>query len=195
VFLLQPATAPRVVVFAGVDPGNGCSRICAETAEALAANGAKSVCVVEADLRQPSLPEFFGVTNHRGLTEALLQDGPVKSFVKQLHKENLWFLSSGSLSSDSPSLLSSDKLRQRVEELRQQFEYVLVDVPAMNLYADAGPLAKVADGVIVVLEANATRREAARKMMDSLESMGAKVLGAVLNKRTFPVPESLYRKL
>ena len=79
VFLLQSAEAPKVVMFAGVDPGNGCSRICAQTAEVLASNIAGSVCVVEANLRTPSLPEFFGVTNHRGLTDSLLQDGPVRA--------------------------------------------------------------------------------------------------------------------
>ena len=61
VFLLQASTAPRVVMFAGVDQGNGCSRICAQTAEVLAANLAGTVCVIDANLRTPSMPEYFGV--------------------------------------------------------------------------------------------------------------------------------------
>ena len=195
VFLLQSAEAPKVVMFAGVDPGNGCSRICAQTAQVLASNIAGSVCVVEANLRTPSLPEFFGVTNHRGLTDSLLQDGPVRSFAKQVRPDNLWLLSCGALAADSPNLLRTEKLSARLSELRQQFNFILMDVPALNHYADAAAVAKLCDGIIIVLEANSTRRESARKMTESLQLTKTPILGAVLNKRTFPVPESLYRRL
>jgi succinoglycan biosynthesis transport protein ExoP len=195
VFLLQASTAPRVVMFAGVDQGNGCSRICAQTAEVLAANLSGTVCVIDANLRTPSMPEYFGVTNHRGLTDSLLQDGPVRNFAKQLRPANLWLLSCGALAADSPNLLRTEKLQARLTELRQQFDFMLIDVPALNQYADAAAVAKLCDGIIMVLEANSTRREAARKMTESLQATKTPILGAVLNKRTFPVPESLYRRL
>lgn len=195
VFLLQSSAVPKVVMFAGVDPGNGCSRICAQTAEVLATNITGTVCVVEANLRTPSLPEYFGVTNHRGLTDSLLQDGPVRSFAKQVRRENLWLMSCGALATDSANLLRTEKLNSRLNELRQQFDFIVIDVPALNQYADAAAVAKVCDGIIMVLEANSTRREAARKMMENLQMTNTPILGVVLNKRIFPVPESLYRRL
>lgn len=195
VFLLQSVSAPKVVMFAGVDPGNGCSRICAQTAAVLSANVEGSVCVVEANLRTPSLPEYFGVTNHRGLTDALLQEGPVRSFAKQLRPDNLWLLSCGALAPDSPNLLRTEKLKARLSELREQFGHILVDVPALNQYADASAVSKLCDGVIMVVEANSTRREAARKMHESLRMTNTPILGVVLNKRTFPVPEALYKRI
>ena len=79
--------------------------------------------------------------------------------------------------------------------MRQQFDFIVVDVPALNQYADAAAVAKVCDGIIIVLEANSTRREAARKMTENLQMTNTPILGVVLNKRTFPVPESLYRRL
>ena len=195
VFLLQSSAVPKVVMFAGVDPGNGCSRICAQTAEVLATNITGTVCVVEANLRTPSLPEYFGVTIHRGLTDSLLQDGPVRSFAKQVRRENLWLMSCGALATDSANLLRTEKLNSRLNELRQQFDFIVIDVPALNQYADAAAVAKVCDGIIMVLEANSTRREAARKMMENLQMTNTPILGVVLNKRIFPVPESLYRRL
>jgi Mrp family chromosome partitioning ATPase len=62
----------------------------------------------------------------------------------------------------------------------------------LNSYADAIALGQVADGVVLILEANATRRESAMKVADHLRSMHVKLLGAVLNKRTFPIPQTLY---
>ena len=195
IFLLQTQQPPRAVVFAGVDRGNGCSEICVQVAQTLAQNIKGSVCLVEANLRSPALPARFGTTNHHGLTESLLQDGPIRSFAKPVRGEDLWLLSSGSLASDSPKLLHSERLKARFSELREEFDFVIVDAPPLTPYSDAIGLAQIADGFVLVLEANSTRREAALKASENLRAANIKVLGAVLNKRTFPIPDSLYNKL
>jgi Mrp family chromosome partitioning ATPase len=195
IFLLQTQKPPRLVVFAAIDKGSGCSEICAQVAETLARNVRGSVCLVEANFRSPSLPQLFGTTNHFGLTEALLRDGPIRSFAKPLHAENLWLLSCGSVAVDSPGLLNSDRIKVRFDELRKEFDYVLVDAPPLSPYADAITLGQLADGLVLVLEANSTRREAAVRVAENLRGAQIRVLAAVLNKRTFPIPESLYHRL
>ena len=75
IFLLQTQEAPRMVVFAGIDHGNGCSRIALSVAETLAGNARGAVCLVEANFHSPALPAMLGTTNHHGLTDALLQRG------------------------------------------------------------------------------------------------------------------------
>ena len=194
-FLLQTPDPPRAVVFAGIDHGNGCSQLCAQTAETLASNTGGSICLVDANLRSPSLPGLFNMTNHYGLTDALRQAGPIRSFIKPLGARNISLLSCGSIGTDAPSLLTSDNLKRRFAELRKEFDYVLVDAPPMSRYADAITLGQVTDGFVLVLEANSTRREAALKVSENLRAAQIRVLGAVLNKRTFPIPESLYNKL
>jgi capsular exopolysaccharide synthesis family protein len=195
VFLSQTQKAPRVVVFAGIDKGNGCSQICALAAETLSSNVSGSICIVEANFRSPSLPGVFGMTNHHGLTDALLHEGPIRSFVKPLRADNFCLLSCGSLAADSPSLLNSERIKGRFEELRKEFDYVLIDAPPLTQYADAISLGKVTDGFVLVLEANTTRKEAALRVVENLRATEIRVLGAVLNKRTFPIPESLYQRL
>src|SRR5262249_40179186 len=136
VFLAQP-TKYRAIVFAGIDEGNGCSRICVETAHILAANTSSTVCIVDANFRTPSLPEFFGVQNHRGLSNSFVEEGEVRNFAKQLKPSNLWLLSAGALLPGSPALLNSERSTLRFTELRQEFSYILVDSPALNLSSDA----------------------------------------------------------
>lgn len=196
VFLSTPQEGPpvKVAVFASIDHGNGCSQICATAAETLARSVSGAVCLVEANLRTPSLPDRFGVQNHYGLTNALREDGAVTNFAKQV-ESNLWLLSSGALSIESPSLLNSIRLKHRFAEMREVFAYILVDAPPLTRYADAIALAQCSDGVVLILEANSTRREAALQAADNLRAAQVRILGAVLNKRTFPIPESLYRKL
>jgi Mrp family chromosome partitioning ATPase len=153
-----------------------------------------TVCLVDANLRSPSLPEFFGVTNHWGLTDALLKEEPIRNFVEPVYRDNLWLLSIGSLATGS-HVLNSERLKTRFDELRKEFDYVLVDAPPFNQYADATILGQIADGVVLVLEANFTRRESALKVIEAMRGAQIDVLGAILNKRTYPIPESVYRRL
>jgi capsular exopolysaccharide synthesis family protein len=194
VFLLQTQEPPHMVVFAAIDKGSGCSEICARVAETLVNNTGGSICLVEANFRSPTLPQMFGTTNHYGLTDALLGEGPIRSFAKPVSNKNLWLLSCGSLAVDSANLLNSERIKTRFQELRDEFDYVIIDAPPMSRYADAMALGKLADGFVLVLEANSTRREAAMRVTESLSQAQIRVLGAVLNKRTFPIPESLYRR-
>ncbi len=195
IFLGQSASPFRAIVFAGIDRGDGCSRICVEAARTLAASTSSSVCLVDANFRTPSLPRFLGVSDDRGLADSLIGEGGIRSFAKQLKPSNLWLLSAGILVPESPSLLNSDRLKLRLQELREEFDYILIDAPALNLYADAIALGRITDGVVVVLQADSTRRETARKGLESLRQANIEVIGAVLNRRTFPIPDFVYRRL
>jgi Mrp family chromosome partitioning ATPase len=195
IFVSPGQKAPRAVLFAGIDQGVGCSQICLLVAETLRSTVDGSICLVEANLRSPSLPGMLGTTNHHGLTDALLQEGPIRSFARPVEIDNVWLLSCGSLSPDSPNFLNSDRLKARFEELRSEFDYLLVDAPSLTRYADATALGRLTDGLVLVLEANSTRREAALTVVENLRAAQIQVLGAVLNKRTFPIPESIYHRL
>jgi capsular exopolysaccharide synthesis family protein len=195
IFLQGNVESPRVVTFAGVDAGSGCSWLCAHIADILASQGLGSVCVVDANLRKPAMTNLFGTSNHHGLSDALSQGGPVRDFAKPVMGENLWLLSSGSLAADqgeSASLLNSETMKVRISELRNEFDYVLIDSAPLSAYVDGVMLGQLADGLVLVLEANATRREAAARIADTLRASNVRIVGAVLNKRTFPIPESVY---
>jgi Mrp family chromosome partitioning ATPase len=86
-------------------------------------------------------------------------------------------------------------MRLRLSELRAEFDYVLLDVAALSDANDAVLLGSGTEGVVLVLKANSSRRESARNAIQDLQNAKARVLGAVLNQRTFPIPESIYKKL
>ena len=194
VFLTAPELVPHVVVFTSAQSGAGCSWVCARTSEALAGRLSGSVCVVDANLRAPAMHRYFRVDNSCGLTQALHQDGPILNYVQEISGRNLWVLTSGQPSAEQPAPWASDRLALRVAELRREFNFVLIDSPATNLYADVTLLSSVADGAILVLEADFTRREAALQAKNALVAAKFRLLGAALNKRTFPIPEFIYRR-
>jgi capsular exopolysaccharide synthesis family protein len=195
VFMTPGSGRGRMVVLSAMEAGNGCSWICARMAEVLASQVSGSVCVVDANLRSPGLHREFNVPNHYGLTDALQVTEPIRRFVTSLTRPNLWLLSCGAQVEGMETMLSSDRMRALLPELQREFDYVLIDAPPIESGDECAVLARNAEGIILVLRANASRRESARKAVRDLEIANVRVLGAVLNQRTFPVPESIYRKL
>jgi Mrp family chromosome partitioning ATPase len=194
-FLLPGVESPRSVVFMGTEPGNGCSWMCARTAEVLASQVTGTVCLVDANLREPAQHDMFGIPNHHGLSDSLRFTEPIGHFVQRLSRPNLYLVSCGSTAENWQGLVSSDRMRLRLAELRNDFDFVLIDTAAMSVCNDGVALGCAADGVVLVLKANSSRREWARKAVYELQTARARVLGAVLNQRTFPIPEAIYKKL
>ncbi len=171
VFLGIDMGAPRMVVFTGADRSSGCSWICAHTAKVLAALAP-------------------------GLADALVQADPIRNFVQLASDGRFSVLCAGSAAELSQGAgVDLNRMRSRITELRHQFDYVLVDAPSLDLHIDGIVLAGASDGLIMVLGASSSRREAARSAVEKLKAANVPLLGAVLNKRTFPIPDLIYSKL
>jgi len=183
----------RRVVFAGTESGCGSTWMCAHAAEILAQTRG-TVCVMDCNLRTPGLHEQFGQQNHHGLSDALMGTNPVRQYAHRLSK-NLWLLSCGSAAEAGQSLLGSERMRARLTELRGAFDYILIDAAPLNAFNDAIVLGAQTDGVVLMLKANSSRRESARNAVQELHAANVRTLGAVLNQRTFPIPEKLYKRL
>jgi Mrp family chromosome partitioning ATPase len=193
---LVPSPPPRVVVFTSLEPRSGCSQVCAHAADLLASRVNGSVCLVDANLHAPSLHSLFGVPNQRGLTDILADAArDMDTVTSQVPGGLLWLMTSGSPVQDCELLGRSGGLSARLAELRSRFDFVFIDAPSTSVSRAALALGRLADGVVVLLQANSTRREAARRMKEELEENNIRVLGAILYGRTFPIPEAIYKRL
>jgi succinoglycan biosynthesis transport protein ExoP len=187
--------SPQLVMFSGVDRRAGCSWICARTAESLASQIHGRVCVVDGNLRSPSLHTYFRSALAPGFAEAMKQDEPIEQFLSPIDENHLWLMTSGVTGSVPNGALNPVRLRDRFAELRKQFDFLLVDAPAIACFNDALTIGRISDGVVLVIASNSTRREAARAAKQRFTDAKVPIIGAVLNKRTYPIPESLYRRL
>ena len=184
---------PRVVSFSGIARDKRSSWICAHAGRALAAQTNDSVCIVDANLWSPQLHVHFSTGNSNGLADALTGEGAIRGFASPLSIGDLWLMPSGRVNSD-PSW-QVDHCRARFAELREEFGYVLISAPPLTREPEAILMGQLADGIVMIVEANQTRREAARRARERLEHSQVQVLGAVLDERTFPIPDFVYRKL
>jgi Mrp family chromosome partitioning ATPase len=186
-------SGPRVVSFSGIARDDRSSWICARAGEILAEHADTSVCLLETNFWSPQLHVQLAAANQIGLAEALTTTGPIRNFGKPIYGENLWLIPSGSLKPGfHPSL---ERYRERLAELREEFDYILLSAPALNRETEAIFLGQLSDGMVLIVEANQSRRETVRRAKEQLESAQVRLLGAVLDQRTFPIPEGLYRRL
>jgi Mrp family chromosome partitioning ATPase len=194
-FLIPKTAAPRSVVFTAPEAGNGCSWVCARVAELLASLVPGSVCLLDWNLRRPGLSQQFKLHDQSGLSEVASHNGDIRRHVRSLSLPNLSLLSCDTFAEGEQALQASDRVRSVLRELRRQFDYVIVDVNALDSGNTGIVLGGLADGAVLVLKANSSRKDIARKAMQDFQAAKVPILGVVLNRRTFPIPDAIYKHL
>lgn len=179
VLLSSASHAPRTILVTSSQPAEGKTTTSTNLAISLSQTGA-SVLIVDCDLRRPRLHKVFGVKNSRGLSNYLSGTGEIASLV-QPALPNLFVLPVGPLPPNPAELLGSNRMKQTIELLQNSFDYVILDSPPVASFADSLILSAMVEGVILVVKAGLTSREVANRTKTHLQTVGAKVLGAVIN--------------
>ena len=196
-FLAPDDRKRRVVLFAGVERDNGCAGICLRAARKLASLQPGAVCLVDANMRSPWLHELVGADCRYGLASAGgFGQASVTAFARPLSADktnNVWVLPSGSSELDPGTVLTPARVQSRLRELCTRFEHILICAPPADLHAESVALGQAVDGVVLVVSANATRRDAVARVKSRFDDLGVRILGVVLTDRTYPIPQFLYR--
>lgn len=183
IVLSTGADSPVVIAFAGIDVGESSSRVTAQVAQMIARRGLGKVCLVDACFRSPSLSTVFGFGNVRGLTDAAHVGGSsILDFTIPVRDGNLSLLPWGSFATGTARHLALDFLKTRVDELRGEFEYVLVNAPRLSYFAGGIAFGQLADGLVLVMDGSSTQPGMALKVMKRLRESRVRILGAVLNQ-------------
>ncbi|MHC4606928.1 MAG: polysaccharide biosynthesis tyrosine autokinase [Planctomycetota bacterium] len=176
----------RSVMITSSNPKEGKSTVAANMAIALARGGSR-VVLLDADLRKSVLHHFFGLENEMGLSGYLetAETRPIEEYLQPTVEEGLWILPAGPHERSPASMLKSERMWNLLQSLREQFDYVIVDVPPILIGADPLILASRMDGVILLVSAGETPKDSVSHSKRVIESARGKLLGAVLNKMTY----------
>ena len=194
-FVVNATAPPRVVLFAPVTRTNEPDFVIARVAEVLADQRMGSVCVVDADVQRPSLQAYFNVTNMMGFSSLLGSQESLHTFAHGVAGSNLTVITSGPSTRSWAHLMASESASDRLRELRSQFDFVLISAPPVNEVPSIVSLGQRVDGAVLVVEAHDTKRDVALRAKQEWERANTRLLGAVLNNRTFPIPPALYARL
>ena len=173
----------RVIGVISALPGEGKSTVAANLAGLLAANGARTL-LIDGDMRNPGLSRSLGMESEQGLMEAVVNGQTWQSVGKVDRQTKLAIIPAvlrGQFSHTS-ELLGSAGMRRFIENARETFEYIIVDLPPLGPVVDAKAFAPLVDGFVLVAEWGRTPRAVVRSMLESEPYIANKVVGAVLNK-------------
>lgn len=152
------------------------------------------VLMIDANLQRPALASTLGVRETPGLVDILANDAASQECIAETHTPGLFVLPAGSQTSQATSLCRETGVRL-IELLRADFSLIVVDLPPSDELDDRLLASKLIDGYVLVVEAERVRQHAAQKIQEDFERASARLLGVVLNKRHFHIPEWLYNKL
>jgi capsular exopolysaccharide synthesis family protein len=170
-----------VFVVTSALPREGKSTLVCNLALAMAEAGVRAL-VIDADLRRPAIASYFGLEGAAGLTTVLSGRATFTDLVQTWGDSTLDILTAGVLPPNPSELLSARAMATLVEDVADIYDVVLIDSPPALSIADAAILGRLGDGALVVADAAQVRRPQLQQTIQSLQTAGVPVLGAVLNR-------------
>jgi capsular exopolysaccharide synthesis family protein len=171
----------RLIVVTSAGPGEGKSMFSSNLAVSLAQAGQR-VLHVDADMRRPRVHAIFDLAQEPGLSNLLVGDCKPSEAIRKTAVQNLCVLPAGMIPPNPAELLGSKRCDDFFATLGQSFDWVILDSPPVLAVADASILANTATGVVFVVGADQTSRQAARAAVEQLQAVQAHLIGAVLNR-------------
>jgi capsular exopolysaccharide synthesis family protein len=170
----------NVIALVSPERHEGRSQLCAELAVAFAQLGRRTL-LVDADLRHPRQHVLFGADNQQGLAQALaVGESPFLHAVDGMPELSL--ITSGTVPPNPLELVSHRRFERLLTSLRRQYDFVVVDTPAMTPYSDAQRIATIAERVLVVSRAESTTMQSMKDMLGRLAVTDSRILGAVISR-------------
>ncbi|MEW6716781.1 MAG: polysaccharide biosynthesis tyrosine autokinase [Chloroflexota bacterium] len=155
------------------------------------AQAQKRVVLLDADLRRPMVHKLLGVSNRIGLTSLFREDQSLQKVARVWKMDNLAVITSGALPPNPSELLSSEKMRQILNQIKSQADIVIIDSPP-SLVSDATSLATSVDGLLLVVQPGKTETKAAATLIEQLRRLEIHTVGVVFNR--IPQSRSYYYK-
>ncbi len=180
VLLSSAGHPPKTILVTSGRPGEGKTTTAINTAISLAQLGA-SVLIIDCDLRRPKVHKVFGISHVHGLSTYLSRDAELDQLIHALPIPNLFLLPCGPTPPNPAELVSSEKMREMLITLSQQYDHIILDSPPLINVTDPVILSTMVDGVIMVVHAGKSTRDVVRRASQELTGVGAKVFGVVLN--------------
>jgi capsular exopolysaccharide synthesis family protein len=195
--LLTSRRSPRqgVILVSSAVAGEGTSTVARNTALALGRSQLEHVVLVDANIRAPSQHAAFETEISDGLSEVFRGSISLTSAVKPEVAPGLSLLTSGMLIASPPHLFTMSAVQGVVMALTSLFDWVIIDGPPLTTSPEAASIAAASGGAMLVIQAEQTRREVVGEAHKVLEESDVEVLGAVLNRRKYHIPDFVYKRL
>lgn len=171
----------QTIALTSCTPNEGKSTTIANLAVVLTQAG-KSVLLIDCDMRNPTVHKNFNLSNKVGLSSCISMGTALSDAVQKTSIEGLYALTGGVIPPNPSELLGSEQMKNVLQRVKEQYDYVLIDTPPVMPVTDALIVGRFVDGMILVIASAEVKVEMARDVKNQLVNAGANILGVVLNK-------------
>lgn len=198
--LHYPGMVMRSILFTSCALGDGAWTTAMNFAKVLSRDASKSVLLMEFGgciKQREGISKGNGKEHKSGHDDPDVQEKRIFGIPVWSGPGNLYTIVRVKYEDDHPRMISEEivAFQRMMDVMRDQFDYIIVDAPPAHGFPETLAMASKVDGVILVIESGSTRQQVASKAKQRLESMGGKVLGVVLNKRRYHIPDFIYKRL
>lgn len=169
-----------MISISSAESGDGKTYFSANLAAVYAVTGRKTI-LIDMDIRKPNMHEFFNTSNEPGVTNYLIGDMELKDVIKKTENENYDLLTTGPVPPNPGEMIRSDKLKQMFEELKKEYEFIIVDTSPIGLVADAYAIALISDVNLFVTRLNKTRKVGIKKITEQLRDDKVENIYTIIN--------------
>lgn len=189
ILLSSPGSPPKVIMITSTRPAEGKSSISTLMAITFALNGSR-VLLIDADLRRPAVHLRFRMSKGLGLSSVLSgKASPSEAIIPWADLPNLHLLPSGPVPPLPSELLGSKQMDDLLVELREEYDFVLIDTPPVLAVTDASILGRLSDAAILIIRYGTAQRHVVQRCIDLLDRSGTHLLGVAVNAVDLKSPE------
>jgi len=171
----------KVITVTSSGPSEGKTTIISNLSITFAQSGNR-VLLIDADMRKPGVDKVFGLQNKAGLTNVLALKQDYKKLIHADVVSSMDVLTSGPIPPNPSELLSSNRMKDFVKRIREDYDIVFIDAPPAGPVTDAAILSTIVDGTILVAASGQVHIDEIKRAKSMLDNVNANILGVVLNK-------------
>lgn len=169
----------QTLVVTSANPGEGKTTVAGNLALALA-QGESKVLLVDCDMRRPSIHKTFKISNTYGISDLLVGNKKLES-VANKYNDNLSIVPAGKIPPNPAEMLASKAMTAFLEEMKNYFDYIVLDTPPLQAVTDAQVLSTKVDGSLIVVRAGVTKKDAVHNAVSIIKKVKGNIIGTVLN--------------
>ena len=185
----------RSIMFVSAAPGEGTTTIATSFAHFLSMQGMKRTLTVELNARRPSFADVFSINGDAGITDYFIGESDLRSLVRHAEGSDVPVMQVGKKDPSIIQLHLQTVFPNFLRDAHQHYDTLIIDAPPAISCPESPPMAGFVDGVVVVVHAGKTKREVVQRAFDSIKQFNGNILGVVLNRRRFYIPNFLYKRI
>jgi Mrp family chromosome partitioning ATPase len=183
------------LMFVGSTSGEGTTTIVTSYAKLLSLQSRDKVLLIELNARHPSLVQTMGLESHAGVTDYLEGQRNFDAIVQDSRQGSFKVISVGRGDPVNLQLHMDRMFPALLQSSLQRFDTVLIDAPPVIGFPESPPLSSHVDGVVLVVHTGKTKREVVKRSLGLIGQADGRVLGVILNRKRYYIPDFIYRRI